>query len=202
MKELSGRFVVRIPPELHAELQAEARRHGESLNRVCVRRLSAAERCSGPGSTTTAYAGIIPRSLLRRIRQRFAEELVGIILFGSTARGDTTEASDVDLLLVLAPGSVLSRELYRRWDALSIPSEPAEGVISPQFAVLPQEISDAGGLWYEVALEGIVLWERDWVVSSALRRIRAAMADGRLRRSTVHGSPYWVRNFEPAHDEK
>jgi len=202
MSTPSGRFVVRIPPRLHAELQAEARRGGESLNRVCVRKLSAAPTGRGQGLATAAE--VIPRSLLRRIRQRFAEGLVGIVLFGSAARGDSTEASDVDLLLVLPPGAVLSRELYRRWDSLSVPSEGAEipGSFSPQFAVLPGDVSDAGGLWFEVALEGIVLWERDRAVSRSLRGIRTAMAAGLLRRSTIHGTPYWVRNFGPARHEE
>ena len=85
------------------------------MNRVCVRRLSTAPTACGQELATAAE--VIPGSLLRGIRQRFADELVGIVLFGSTARGDNTEASDIDLLLVLSPGVVLSRELYRRWDA-------------------------------------------------------------------------------------
>ena len=37
----SGRFVLRLTPELHAELQAAAKQSGVSLNEFCARKLSA-----------------------------------------------------------------------------------------------------------------------------------------------------------------
>ena len=49
-----------------------------------------------------------------------------------------------------------------------------------------------GGLWPEIALDGIVLFERDGALSRKLVAIRRAIADGRLVRRTAHGQPYWT----------
>ena len=49
-----------------------------------------------------------------------------------------------------------------------------------------------GGFWPEIALDGIVLFERDVAVSRRLVAIRRAIADGRLVRRTAHGQPYWT----------
>ena len=47
------------------------------------------------------------------------------------------------------------------------------------------------GLWAEVALDGLVLLEREWSLSEHLARVRRAIAAGRLVRRVVHGQPYW-----------
>ena len=49
-----------------------------------------------------------------------------------------------------------------------------------------------GGVWGEVAIDGIVLFERDWRLSADLARIRRDIAAGRLVRRLVHGQPYWT----------
>ena len=48
------------------------------------------------------------------------------------------------------------------------------------------------GLWAEVALDGTVLFDRGWMLSARLARVRRAIADGRLVRRVVHGQPYWT----------
>ncbi|MCY4188977.1 MAG: hypothetical protein OXD30_10890 [Bryobacterales bacterium] len=52
--------------------------------------------------------------------------------------------------------------------------------------------AECSGLWAEVALDGIVLWDRDWKLSAQLARIRRRIAGGRLVRRVVHGQPYWT----------
>jgi len=43
-----------------------------------------------------------------------------------------------------------------------------------------------------VAVDGIVLFERELRISSALVRTRRDIAAGRLVRRIVHGQPYWT----------
>jgi predicted nucleotidyltransferase len=139
--------------------------------------------------------------MIAAILQHWGADLVGLVLFGSAARNEATAESDVDVLLVLAPGIRLTRGLYREWDLLSDGFDADGKRISPQFVTLPEDVRATGGLWYEVALEGIVLWERDLSVSSLLRRIRETMARGELRRRMIHGSPYWIRIDDVPHEE-
>ena len=175
---------------------------GISLNQVCIRRLE------DPRSTALAEDGILPDSLIpellkQRLIQRWRAKLEGLILFGSTARREATTRSDIDLLIVFKPKSRLSRKLYSEWDAIvrGIRLDRRDREISPQFAVLPRGLSDAGGLWYEVAIEGIVLWERGMEIVRFLAWIREAMARGRIRRAETHGHPYWIRNRREEDEE-
>jgi len=191
MNAVSGKFVVRIPPELHRRLKDAARRQGSSLNQVCVARLQGAAREFSSASDTPA--SLISRSS-SQVPSNAGEQIwPGLLLFGSAVRGEATRESDIDLLLVLKPTVRISRGLYLEWDVLAETFEPCDRRVSPQFVVLPEDVDAAGGLWYEVALEGVVLWERDLAVSALLRRLREGMARGELRRAMIHGNPYWTR---------
>jgi hypothetical protein len=43
-----------------------------------------------------------------------------------------------------------------------------------------------------VALDGIVLFDRNLRVSRFLAHVRDLVADGRVQRKVTHGHPYWV----------
>ena len=62
------------------------------------------------------------RQLLEQIGERleefYGERYAGLILFGSYARGDWTEHSDVDLLLLLEGEVSSSREIMRSSDVV------------------------------------------------------------------------------------
>lgn len=177
----SGRFVLRIPPELHAALDDAARASGLSLNTYCVRHLA------------TAGLGIVGdkdvTSLIGRARAVVGNALSGIVLHGSWIRGEATPSSDVDALIVVDSGTMLNRALYRAWDSAPIVTWRGHR-LDPHFVHLPED-GEFSGLWAEVALDGMVLLDRDWKLSSHLARVRRAVAAGRVVRRVVHGHPYW-----------
>lgn len=177
----SGRFVLRMPPTLHAALQSAARASGLSLNAYCVRQLEAV----GIGVTGDEDA----TSLVAHARAVAGDSLSAIVLHGSWARGEATASSDVDALIVVDSRLVLSRALYRAWDAEPVTWRGRR--VDPHFAH-PASEGEFSGLWAEMALDGIVLFERDWKLSARLSRIRRAIAAGRLVRRVVHGQPYWA----------
>ena len=177
----SGRFLLRMPAPLHSALDAAARAHGLSLNAYCVRQLAAAAPGAVGDEDVTA--------LLARAHEVAGETLSAVVLHGSWARGDATPASDVDALIVVDPRLGLSRALYREWDAQPITWRGRR--VDPHF-VHPAEEGQFSGLWAEMALDGIVLFERDWKLSAHLARIRHAIAAGQLTRRVVHGQPYWA----------
>lgn len=177
----SGRFVLRMPPALHAALHGAARESGLSLNTYCVRRLAAAG--SGVAADQDAAA------LLTRARAVVGDALAAVVLHGSWVRGEAGPASDVDALLVVEPRLALTRALYRAWDAKPVTWRGRR--VDPHF-VHPAADEAFSGLWAEVALDGAVLFDREWMLSAWLARVRRAMADGRLVRRVVHGQPYWT----------
>ena len=116
--------------------------------------------------------------------------LAGVVAFGSWARGELTDASDVDLLIVVDPGTPVRRALYRHWDESPVAwnGRPVE----PRFACLPDAGEPPSGFWAEIATEGVLLLERDPRLSAHLERVRDAVAKGGLQRRTAHGHGYWT----------
>lgn len=176
----SGRFVLRLSPGLHATLRAAAREEGISLNDYCIRKLAS----PGGGSAEPT------EELVLRAASRFGGDLIGIVAFGSWARGEAADGSDVDVLVVVAPSIPLTRSLYREWDdePLSWSGRPVEA----HFVRLPDPGEPLSGLWAEAALDGVVLFERGLELSRRLAAMRRGIAAGQLSRKRIHGQPYWV----------
>jgi hypothetical protein len=140
---------------------------------------------------------VVPAALIAAITSRWGEQLEGLVLFGSAARAETWEDSDVDLLVVLHRGAPITRELYSIWDAEIAPGSPNRR-ISPHFTALPGRARSAGGLWAEVALDGVILWDPRLRVARTLSLLRQEIAAGAIARRMAHGQPYWVRVRETA----
>jgi hypothetical protein len=179
--EPSGRFLLRIDPGLHAALRLAAREAGLSLNDYCIRKLA------GPG--VDPHAPQAP-ALVARATALHGDSLLGVVLYGSWARGETTDASDVDALVVLDEGIPITRALYRRWD--ETPCTWSNRTVDPHFVHLPTTAAQTGGLWGEVAIDGIVLFERGLRISRYLGHVRREILSGRLVRRIAHGQPYWA----------
>lgn len=176
----SGRFLLRIEPALHRQLRAAAQGAGLSLNEYCARRLAQPTgSVSSETSTVVARAGGV-----------YGEALIGVAAFGSWARGRAGVGSDVDLLMVVEERVRIDRRAYTVWDAepVTLDGRP----VDVHVVHLPPEGAGASGLWAEVALEGLILFERDYRLSRRLVPIRRAIAEGRLVRRRVHGQTYWV----------
>jgi predicted nucleotidyltransferase len=190
--ELSGKFVIRVPPRLHASLKRRAREEGVSLNGLC---LDALKSFLGTGEQGAREGVSIP---LQQVRNLLGESLSGVILFGSTARGEGREGSDIDLMIVVGSELPLRRELYQRWDQGIDGASSSR--LSPHFVHLPGREREAGSLWYEAAVDGIILFDREGRIARLLRTIRRSMAEGKLRRKSAYGHPYWIRKDQEVAD--
>ncbi|MDE2652523.1 MAG: toxin-antitoxin system HicB family antitoxin [Gemmatimonadetes bacterium] len=178
----SGRFVVRIDPALHASLRERARSEDISLNRYCARELgSPSSELPQPASEAVGRAHAI-----------LGESLLGVVAFGSWARGEPSWESDLDMLLIAGDGVPISRNLYRQWD--DGPALKWDGhVVEPHFVHLLADGETPSGLWAEVAMDGHVLFERRLAVSRTLAGVRRRILEERLSHRVAHGNPYWVR---------
>ena len=176
----SGRFVVRIDPGLHLGLRRIAREDGLSLNDLCVRRLALPEVRLPPearGAVTRAF-DVVGKGLL------------GVVAFGSWARQELASHSDLDLLMIVEERVGIERSLYRRWDQAPVIGEGHS--VEPHFAHLPAPGARISGFWAEVALDGLVLYDKDLAVSRCLARLRRRIASGEVTRRRIHGHSYWV----------
>ena len=177
----SGRFLLRIDPGLHAALRRAAERAGLSLNEYCARKLAG----GGVGLGDPGWQAV------ERAAAVVGGSLMGVAVYGSWARGEPMETSDVDVLVVVEPSTPITRELYRRWDQEPVSWEGRS--VEPHFVHLPAPGQGPTGTWAEVALDGIVLLDRNLVLSRRLVEFRKQVVDGSMKRREVHGQPYWVR---------
>lgn len=178
----SGRFNLRIEPELHASLREAARDAGTSLNDFCAHKLAS------PGGLLGPAAGAV----VDRAGSILGDSLMGVVAFGSWARGDETATSDLDVLLVVGEKVPIARGLYRRWD--DGPALQWDGhEVAPHFVHLPSESEGVSGLWAELALDGLVLFERELAVSRYLADVRRRILRGELSFRVAGGQSYWVR---------
>lgn len=102
----------------------------------------------------------ISDALIREAAQRLGEAArkpARVVLFGSYARDEAEEWSDVDFLVVQDNGFSHRREIVRLQDVLSPLRVPAELiVISHEEAARPEQASDAVR---EALAEGVLLYE-------------------------------------------
>lgn len=182
----SGRFVLRLERSLHAALRREAAAEKCSLNEYCARLLTSR------GAAGDAAAAAV----IAAVRTAAGPALLGIIAYGSWARGELADASDIDLLVVLDAAVPLTRALYRTWDALPLKWSDREVDVHLVHPLDPAQT--LSGLWAEAATEGIVLCERGFELSRQLGAVRQRIATGELVRRVAHGQPYWVQGTRHA----
>lgn len=194
MKSPSGKFVLRIPEKFHAFLQKEAIAKNISLNQHCNDRL-----LGGLGISQPDFAAVLMNALFEALRIH-GQDLEGIVLFGSWARGEQSEGSDIDLLIVLTQGMKIKRELYRKWEKAEshFSSESLGSALEPSLVALPNPDQAFSGLWAEISIDGMILFDRSQKVRQTLCRVREAIADGTLRREKAHGQNYWIHEKKAA----
>jgi hypothetical protein len=166
-------------------------------------RSRAASRLSEPepGRTINPYdrTAVSPppgfaQELANALTREWGNDLIGIVLFGSAARGEATAGSDIDILIVLEAGCSITRALYDRWDGMiRSRGNRTDERVSPQFVVLSSDPSQVGSLWLEVAREGIIVFDPGGRVARFLVALRDYILSGAVSRRTAHGHPYWVR---------
>ena len=174
-----------MPASLHERLRGEASRRGLSLNALCVERLG---RETGPGAVRSEATASVETAV-----RQWHSDLIGVVLFGSTARGEAREWSDIDLLFAMDDCVPITRELYRRWDAIA----EANSRVSPHFAHPPADRSSPGSLWLEVSMDGIVLYERGGQVTRLLSGLRRLIATGKVECREAYGHRYWILPGSP-----
>ena len=178
------RFLLRLPQALHKRALKRAALTDKSLNQFIENAVAGALNQNAAESLGEFDA------LVRSARSHFKDTLIGVILFGSQARGDTHDTSDTDVLIVLKSEVALSRDLYRK--KLLEREEDSAVQMTLHYTHLPIKPEDAGSLWLECALDGIIIMDSAQTIHAKLSQIRRVIASGEIVRKTSHGQGYWV----------
>ncbi|MFQ5884676.1 MAG: nucleotidyltransferase domain-containing protein [Thermoplasmata archaeon] len=149
-----------------------------------------------------AFRGYI-RRFCEELLERYGKDLIGLLVFGSVARGDWDRDSDIDLLIVLrefgkSRSGVLSdmNDLRRE---LRESQEYKECVSVGQYPILeiyPVESGDAGRfrrMYLDALTEGIVVLEREGFLSELIKRFKERLKEIGARRIEIPTKGhYWI----------
>jgi len=135
-------------------------------------------------------------AVVDRLRERFSGHLVAVALFGSAARGEATEASDLDFLVVLrgVPKSLERRyQVYRPIrDALTMQSRKVRDVtaIDLDEEFINDEDAEITPVMLNIASDATILYDPKGQLASFLRRVRRLIEVGGLERYRTRDGKY------------
>ncbi len=147
--------------------------------------------------------GPVLEALLKLMMDRFGDDLVSLVLYGSVARGEARAGSDVDLLVVLEdpPGNY-----HRRVDmVLDVELELAQGKeyrrirdhlgMQPYFAYIilsREEARENRYLYLDMVEDAVILHDRDSFFARKLGEMRKRLEElGSKRIKLDDGTWYW-----------
>jgi predicted nucleotidyltransferase len=118
--------------------------------------------------------------LARHFRARLGEDLVGVVLYGSRARGDARPDSDLDLMIIA------DRLPEDGFDRAFTVRPPRGNFTDPEVSVralTPAEYErDIAPIDLDVAIDAVVLYDRDGYVTDRLALIRRRIDEAGLYR--------------------
>jgi len=140
--------------------------------------------------------------ILGRLRSSLGDTLVSVVLFGSYARGQAAEGSDLDILVVseLFKGSLGSRfGLFDEIEKGLLSSAARKRLRDMGFGTLispvpltPDEVKQNPPILLDVLTDGIILYDRDDFIRNHLLKLEARLKELGARK--VHlpsGKWYW-----------
>lgn len=136
------------------------------------------------------------------LRNHFSGRLLGVLLFGSVARGDWTEDSDIDLLVVV---DRWDKKSWRRSEELLTPRKRLRKTIEysnsmkagyvPIIQHYPLDVEETSvyhRIYPDAVLDGIILYEKDGFMTGLIADLKKRLEEeGAKRVVTPRGVSYW-----------
>lgn len=126
------------------------------------------------------------------LKEAFKNDLWGIVLFGSRARGEGKSYSDWDVLILAdgVPENPVDRTIFLR--DLLFKKEVRE--ISPILRTKEEFEKNLRPLYLDIAWDGIILFEQEGYVKSKINEIKEIIKEAGLQRNRKRGG--WVWEWE------
>ncbi len=156
----------------------------------------------GKGFGLTFYRRLLER-LLTLLQEHFGDRLISLVLYGSVARGEAGEESDIDLLIIL---DRVSTNYHRRLDdVLTVQArlereseyEAVSKVLGSapylSYLILSKEEADENrSIYLDMVEEAKLLFDRADFFANRLRAVRKRLEDlGSMRVQLEDGTWYW-----------
>ncbi|MGQ9513822.1 MAG: nucleotidyltransferase family protein [Thermoproteota archaeon] len=133
------------------------------------------------------------RNTSHKLADSFKDEFVGMILFGSWARGEARADSDVDVLVVFKRlgGFEFRSKVYSMIaEHLKMPLT----LIDVRLSEIVSENYELTPLMLNALYDGVVIWDRNGVLEEFVKRGRDLIEEAKLVRYRVQDGKYgWKR---------
>ena len=140
--------------------------------------------------------------LTRALQEKIGDDLISVVLYGSYARGQIGEGSDVDLLIIARnlPGSSLDRQVFFNKILLAV-EEPLRkwlrgtGFFPYISSILktPEEAGRISRFYFDMVDEAKIFLDRQDFFKSVLERVRKRLEELGAKKIQVGKMWYWDR---------
>lgn len=146
-------------------------------------------------------------NFVRLMKEKYHEDLLSIILFGSVARGKWNNESDIDLFIIFTNKSSIKNGLnnqltkiisdYERKSKLKNSKGDRLFSTIQDISLLLKDLHTFRTIFYDIAMDGIILFDRNKTGFHFLKRIRKRIEEKGLRRVFIKENDYyWERNVK------
>jgi len=127
------------------------------------------------------------------LAKAYGSQLLAVVLFGSVARGEANQYSDIDLLIILRERQFESRDDHQGCDQVQIAlSSAIDNSPELQFHLRSAAEAEQGGpIFLDISVDGIILFDPDGWASEFLQRYRDRLAAQGSERIPWGDNWYW-----------
>ncbi len=146
-------------------------------------------------------------NFVKLLKENYKEDLLSIILFGSVARGKWNDASDIDLFIIFTNKSSIRTAINNRLTKIISDYERKSKLRNSKGDRLFSTIQDISlvikdlhtfrTLFYDIAMDGIILFDRNQTGFQFLKKIKKRIEEKGLRRIFIKENDYyWERKVK------
>ena len=145
------------------------------------------------------YATLL-NNMIKIMKEEFKDDLISVVVYGSVARGDNRNDSDVDLLIImknLPKDSMLKRiRLFETKveDKLNLDEYWKMGYYISLSPVLktPEEAEKFSPLYLDMVYDAVILYDRNYFFTRILQKLRDRLKELGAERVRMGKKWYWV----------
>lgn len=138
--------------------------------------------------------------MVKIMKEEFKDDLISVVLYGSVARGDNRNDSDVDLLIIiknLPKDSMLKRiRLFETKveDKLNLDEYWKNGYYISLSPILktPEEAEKISPLYLDMAYDAIILYDKNQFFTKILQKLKERLKELGAERVRIGKKWYWV----------
>ncbi len=146
-------------------------------------------------------------NFVRLLKEKYKEDLLSIILFGSVARGKWNNESDIDLFIIFTNKSSKRTAINNQITKIISNYERKSKLINSKGDRLFSTIQDISlslkdlntfrTIFYDIAMDGIILFDRNQTGFHFLEKIKKRIEENGLKRVFIKENDYyWERNVK------